>query len=902
MSLRSCVRPSGPSLPGRPPPPPPVPLSAFCSHYCPALTVAGNKLHTHVALHIIISIMAPLQNGGDVSQDQSKRRNEDPLYPTGNGAITSLPKDVPGNTIKNVFEFEEFIDRHVDFNRETLDALKMVDLHGLSVPAKLTGDEVVPILEAASPDGGIAQARKPENGALFQIAYNPNEKAKRLGRPRKHLGANNPSASPETALQNLETSKLLKFRLDNMPLEGPGSRGGDPNEKKRLGIIAESNAAKKRKQSVLNFSKANDSETVSLTTTTSSEANEVTGTSLSPACRENGSKILLLVSDNDVEVVAESLALRPTESSEVKSDHEQVDPIKTEGELQNDLNESGSKDNVFSNGTSIVKKENSPKTKRVTLRFRNKITKTSIVREKNRITRTYPGPLVPVHYDLYDDNLFDTKENATVADESIALGFPVKHNPYLADVAFIIAFLTKFPEIIYVGHIGPQDIEDGLGLTSDLRNEEESGISRLMDDLFCKLLTLVLNRKKLITPSNYKSGVEELRKQCFTLGLPEEWRDDRFVRNITAVPTDTDADWVDRSKPPVLQEDNYEYQAPLEKLNPFHEPLFEEQGLAGLPNPRDRLIMMRCLVVWCLSTSNVLKSHIAQVVNKQEIAGEKDALYASRPILKGFSQTTDLKKELEARLSKKGKGQQSPQGTPDPDSGQRYIDPTSDPVVHPMALRLNEFIVGDCGFKIGRFYLVRMAEPSGGGLSSVDRMKAITKDPAGLKLSIPSKFKLYVEDVHAVLSESLRTLGVEFDKEGKEVPLEAQYDDSKHWYEVASNSAELLSFTKHLSQKLGLSSDASKEVSIISQNSVAYRPILYMYQYLSMIAPLIETFEEMANTHSSAGSRSARKKVDYSLSNTGYAENGYNDHAQHDDDESYDEGDVLDDDDEEYLE
>lgn len=889
-------------------------MGAFGGWKTPVPTRALLTAHIHTLFTYTTMVQHP--DVGDVLRQPESVDSKVAALTLSTNNEPSLAKDAAEQNIKNVFEFEEFIDRHEDYDRATLDALKMVDLDNLHETSPISTDQAGSLLKLANAEDIDPQPHGPERGALYQIAYNPNEKAKRLGRPRKHLGANNTASSVEIALKNLETSKLLKFRLDNMPLEGPGSRGGDPDDRKRLGKLTESTATKKRKQSVLNFATLNNSTSVGIQANDSEKPADALTDSNVPEKHELTVNETPKVEspppvDSDVEVLSEPIkseALHLDITSVVSDSKDEKDESTKDADLSktDDLSkpvETNTK--TQSNGKSKVKSEPAPKTKRVTLKFRNKITRTSIVREKNRITRTYPGPLVALHYDLYDDNLFEVKENSTVASEPVGLGFNVKRNPYLSDVIFIMAFLAKFPEILYVGHIGPQDIEEGLGLANTGEGGGLTGVSRTMDDLFCKLLTLVLNRKKVITPGNYKSGVQDLRSNYISFGLPEEWRDDSLTRVVTSLPTD-EADRVDPSKPPVSEEDNYEYLAPLEKLNPMHERSFEEEGLAGISNPVDRLIMIRCLVLWSLSASNVLKTHLAQVVNKQEIAGEKDTIYASRPILKGFSQTTELKKDLESKLAKKGKTNASPQGTPDPDSTQRYIDPTSDPVVHPMALRLNEFIVGDCGFRIGRFHLVRMAEPSGGGISSVDRMKAVAKDPTGIKLSIPSRFKLYVEDVHSVLLDSLRVFGVEFDKDGNEVQMPPKYDNSKHWYEVAANASELIAFNKHLAQKLGLASNVPDDFSRISQNSVAYKPILYMHQYLSLIAPLMESFENMEQTAGAAGSRSARKKVDYNVSkSSSYMnafEEGYDEHMHDDDDDSYDEGEPADDDDEEYLE
>ena len=89
-----------------------------------------------------------------------------------------------------------------------------------------------------------------------------------------------------------------------------------------------------------------------------------------------------------------------------------------------------------------------------------KTSRTTVLNNKNKITRQLPGPLVGLYYDLYDENLVDKYFDAK--HEKIALGYPVTRAPYANDIVFIISFLSKFKAIIPTDNIGPQNFEYGL--------------------------------------------------------------------------------------------------------------------------------------------------------------------------------------------------------------------------------------------------------------------------------------------------------------------------------------------------------------------------------------------------------------------------------------------------------
>lgn len=691
------------------------------------------------------------------------------------------------------------------------------------------------------PTATVPEKSEPIATDLNPIEFDPDSKPVRSGRPRPTALA--PVSVDESSVSNLEHLTVSKFRLDLRPVEGPGSRGGDPTVvRRKRGLVQSSEGLRKRVQSTLDFSRGSDDGHV-----------VVTGREASDATPQNGEN------EENHDDITEAGTAAPgfVENSEAQNG----DSVKQEPELHQQNDKLKQEDAVA---------KPAPRKKR----GKKPASRTTIVREMNRVTRTYPGPLVAVHYDLYDENLFGTDTHAAAASQPLALGAEVKPAPYAADIILILAFLTKFHRIVNFDAIGPQDLEDGLALhdTSD-----ESTVSPLMAKLFLRLVAVALNRKKPLPASGLKRAIQELRAVYLSFGLPAEWRDDTNVRITTPTACDVVLDHVDKSKPAVGPSENYEYHTPMELHNPFLVPEVEEVGLDAL-QPHDRLVFLRCLCIWSLSALNTLKTHLVKVVNNQDVPGEKDPVYGSRAVLKGFSNTVELKKELESKISKKSK--YTGNGTPDGDSISRYIDPTSDPTKHPMALRLNEFLIADCGFHIGRFYLARIADASGGGLASVDKMKAASKDASGVRASVCSQFKLYVEDCHSMLLDALHVHGVEFDLEGNEVPPPPKCDERKYWLEVASNTTELVTFIDLVGQKLGFFGPGE-----IPPTSLAYKPLLHMHQYLDTIFPLLQQQEKFHPV--GAELRTARRrKVDYSRKQAeDDHDEEYDDHGDDEDDE-----------------
>lgn len=674
---------------------------------------------------------------------------------------------------------------------------------------------------------------------------------------------------PAEDQQKIQTSSLLD---DGNNADQPSNSVSRSGDSKRNSKLLNAPVVKKQKQALLNFSSSSGPGPLSLKL------------KLGPKTPKNDD---LKNPKNESSAVQTALPLKVSPKFMVTI------PLKKE------VNQSGNEVTILQESTSpeVIAVPNSPKEssskgQKLTFKLKPNVSRTTIIRDKSKLLRSNPGPFVSLNYDLYDDNLITAPINETAAQEKLAFGFPVQKKPWLLDVTYIIAFLGIFKDIVQIGPLGPADFEKGLGLGYNSEEDPDiigaiPNVSPTMDLLFRKLLALVLNRKKPIARDGQRSALQELKSKYIEFGLPREWRDDTNIHVTNTIVCDTTEDRVDESKPQISAEEAVEFEGPQELFNPFHESGFEKFGLGGITSPEDRCIMMRCLVTWCLSESSTIRQQLADSINKQDTSGERDTFYASRAILKGFSQTIETKKDLQRKFSKKGK-----QGLPagGSETFPAYFDPTSDPFNHPLSFRFNEFVVGDCGFHIGRFYLVRMADPSSGRVSSLDQMRGATTDRAGVRLSTPSGFALCVEDVHSVLVESLGEFGVEFDKEGNEVESNINADESHHWYCVASNCEQLESFLAHISKVLGLTEG---EYGYLLQNSVAYKPTLHMYQYLSLILPMLLEFENFRESTVLMSRASRRKRVAYTeqpeidVENDEYLGGADEDYSEEEQDEEY---------------
>lgn len=762
--------------------------------------------------------------------------------------------------LRNVLHLNDYVQRHQNEptseahdseGSTTVAALKMIEFDNFHNSPSGGPPAAIDELDFGqfAADGHETFSERPLSGSgspkapVKVVPYNPAEKTKRLGRPRKHL--NRDLAPPEdSASENLDKAVMSKFRLDLIPVEGPGSRGGKAGARRDPKGRVTSNSVRKRKQqATLNFPSAE-----------SKDDGKHSDPSVDPVLQQKTSKKISKSKKSD-----SGTSVSETENSSLAEKKRKTVPDAFSNlNLVPDSRKSASVPKKESDSILQAKiRLSGPRPSKL------QTSRTTVVNNHNKITRQLPGPLVGLYYDAYDGVVIDSKANKNAASEKIALGFPVSRVPWAEDIIYLISYLTKFHSVVEVEDVGPQDIEKGLGLQLPVSPSDEKHVSKtpseapevydisyispLMETLFCRLLTLVLNRKKEVLPNGQVKAIAELKTLALFLGLPKEWRDDSNILKKRHVELETDSLPVDRSKPEILVTELAEYQPPGVLENPFDEPDFEAAGLSGISRPLDRLIMLRTLAQWSLSTSNALKALITQSIQGQDISGDKETMYAARAVLKGFKNTEDLKKETEQRIAKRTAVRASNGAlAADLDMILKYIDPTSDPLAHSMRLRLDEFVVGDIGFNVGRFFFTRMVDSSTGGFDSVDKMRSKWNRASSVILGVPSHFKLYVQDVRQMLADSFTEYGVEFNENGEEIEVKEASVPPKYWYEVASNVQEMTDLVGFLSSRLGI--DKSNPENVISKSSVIYKPSLHLYQYLSGILPLLARQEDAKTT------------------------------------------------------
>lgn len=645
---------------------------------------------------------------------------------------------------------------------------------------------------AESPFVEYSDDDKERGGAVKLVQYNHGEKTKRLGRPRKHITSK--LTPPENhSSSNYNESIVSKFRLDSQPIEGPGSRGGRQGARPTPRGRVTSNGSRKRKhQSSLSFT----GEKKSLDNNESKSEND-----------SNTKKLLIL-----------KLTLQAPKKEPKK------------------------------------KKQSLKLTTADKFKKSSGISRTTILRNKNKITRQLPGPLIGVYYDLYDENIMNRAkldgdtENGPIEDEDdykyrIAAGYKVKKAPFASDILYIVSFLNKFREVIQFDGIGPQSLEKGLSLPLEIPSDDydPTYISEEMSKLFKRILTLVLNRKKEVV--SHASAIMELRPMSQYLGMPKEWREDHLNEEDEELFSP-----VDPNSPEILltRKSYYKYTSTV-TYNPFRNNEFEANGLAGMPNPEDRLVLFRTLMQWCLTSSDAIKNYITQTVQAQDVPGDRETMYGARSILKGSKATEDAKKEAESKLAKR----KSEEDT-------KYVDPTSNPLEHSLKLRLMEELVADCGYKVGRFYLCRMSNEANGGLTSLKKMESTWRDPSRMNTRPPSEFKLYVQDVHGMLQNALASYGVEFDDDSEEI---VQDYEGEYWYEVASNTSELANFSDYIGKILG-HIKSPNHIKTINVTSKIYLPLVNLRKYIQSVLPLLTRQESVDNIEDR---NMRRKQVDYSI-------------------------------------
>lgn len=802
-------------------------------------------------------------------------------------------------SIPNVFELNDYVEQedrrsdHVQLEHDSdaAAALNMINFNALgdhdeerAYNGGVGSFRGIQGMDALEPSGGNGDANV--SSIVKVVPYNPKERTKRLGRPRRNM-INSLTTPENSSTKNYNEAVLSKFRLDRLPLEGPGSRGGRAASRKGTRGRITTGLIKKRKQQALLSSKSCIDDNGNVVSKVVIESSPL------KMSDEDTTSTNISVQEAQVDISDKQVLGQNNHSTAPASDGfilENTVPVEgPENETPSSLSDSNLHQltNHFSDTRSsttpqlTTSVEKTPtfngKTKRENSRLAS-TSRTTVLSNKLKANRSLPGPVTGLYYDFYDDNIINAKQNVLSLCEKIALGFPVRDSPTAKDITVIILFLNKFKDVVFgsnVTHIGPQDIEEGIHLRKEDSDQMEAAddirlpVSQLMISLFCKLLGLVLNRKKEINPHQQSNAIQELKSMLSGLGLPIEWREN--ASNIVELLE------VARN--------------PMYPLNPFkYSPEFEVLGFAGILRPIDRLIMLKSLVKWALFNSESIKSTISLKYLSRELYGERETNYASRYILRGPKGIDACKRNYRSKFLKKSR-------TPDSDNTSdnalnKYLDPATDPLEHGTWLRLNDFVVGDVGFGIGRFYLCRMAEPNNGGLATVSKMELVLSNETVFNSPAPSKFKLYVQDVHLMLVESLTEYGVEFNEMGEEIQ-NANPKGRNIWFEVASNVHELVQFVKFVTLKLGL--DFSEDVpDRISSNSMIYKPLLNLRNYLHSLIPLL-TKQELLYQDSrrlrkvTSTNNDIQPSVDSDYSEDGLAEADNNEDEDYEDEEEEEE-------------
>lgn len=709
-------------------------------------------------------------------------------------------------------------------------------LHTGETHGSYNNDRILALGQHATDEGELGETSTTVGlDPVRVVPYNPSQKTQRLGRPRRNM-KNNLTTPENLSSQNLNQAVLSKFRFDRLPLEGPGSRGGRGQARRTpRGRITDGSITRRKQQSLLDsftsVKKLDDS--TSKIKSSKLSSNELFTKFKPDEALKKGVK---RATDNKIQTNLE-------ESSETtirKTNN------KTPGFASQIIADTPSKD--------VRKPKSTSSKKRKPNQLLTSTSRTTIHRNRPKTSRRIPDSLIPLHYDLYDDNVIEAKQNISSASKEVAFGFPIKHSMSAKDIIFITLFVSKFQNILFDNTVflGPQDIENGLGLNSDIIEEEvldntsQSGtvVSDDMENLFLKLTRLVLNWQEDITSHLYLIAMNELSTLSEQLGLPKEWKDESRIFDRDAIAESSSHEIIDPNNPENYEEYFCNYGTLITVRNPLLTPLFKSHGLAGIPNSLDRLVTIRHLIQWALNRSDVLKNIINESIQNQDGLGERDTCYAVRSIIKGIKNVEDLEKECQSKLHKNGDGHSSGEQTIGKASNLDTSLPCSDPLKHSLILRLNHLVIGDLGFGIGRFYFCRMADIAGGGVSSVENMKRFWS-ARDTNRGRASKFKLYVEDVHFMLADSLEKWGVEVGEDEDEPQLSNKRGVPNLFYEVASNTTELSSFVNHLSSRLGLDGEVS-EVTI-PKTSMIYKPALNMHNYLKSILPLLVIQESTFN-------------------------------------------------------
>ncbi len=397
---------------------------------------------------------------------------------------------------------------------------------------------------------------------------------------------------------------------------------------------------------------------------------------------------------------------------------------------------------------------------------------------KEKAKKIPDGPLIGFTIEQYYDTDIENDQDYSQLSKLVEHG---SLSEYTSDITTILLFINQFRSL-FPNHlnIGPQDIEDGLGFTSlawqtMIQNSKIDGInsprvyelrhpprpppaSNLMEKLFCQLLALILNRKKPVEIKSFGRAVEELSQQALNFGLPNEWK--VLIPSIIKTP---EGEEQVLSLNEILYGNSSKSGNNLNIGNIQYGKLVSNAVLSQFSfpdlNPPERLVLLRILVQWALSNSELVRAIINEKFMAQDQSLVKDTYYIEKTKLIEETEGENEHKLKQTKFKKQNSNVIINIDSNQEEETQKEIDNIHE---HPLSLRHLNYLIGDDGYRY-RFYLV-----------------------TGVEASV---FKLYARNEREVVEMSNEVNG-ELDQKADE------------WFEVASSAEELEVFVQYLGELL----------------------------------------------------------------------------------------------------
>ncbi|AET38064.1 WHIM1 domain-containing protein Ecym_2325 [Eremothecium cymbalariae DBVPG len=267
----------------------------------------------------------------------------------------------------------------------------------------------------------------------------------------------------------------------------------------------------------------------------------------------------------------------------------------------------------------------------------------------------------------------------------------MKPAPFAKDLIMFMNFINKFNQFLptELWGISIQDLQVGLDLypsngTDDIQFSFYQDILPPRELKHCQdlvnlfslcLMKLTLNHNSTTNMSSLTNGkpftklIQELRPKAVEFGYPPEWRqqdppDELFMKPQSSLFDEDDSEPVDDKNSEILTANihHWYHRLPLSpEENPLYTPEFEKFGILSL-SPPNRLIMLRCLVQWCLSYSDKIHGEIYRLSHfKKDPTFGIQTYHVPRHLAHGIAETkqhfkklcTLMMRKLEIRSSKK---------------------------------------------------------------------------------------------------------------------------------------------------------------------------------------------------------------------------------------------------------